>query len=127
MNELMKLTLAVLLFFLGTAAFASQENPSGKLKELETDRPDKTESTVTVDKGHAQLEVEIASFTHSKSRADLVSIGSFEIKYGVSDHVDLQILFDPYVKELNGGAVVPRSLGFRDTTIRLKWNLSGDK
>jgi hypothetical protein len=38
--------------------------PDNLLRELATDRPDKTESPTTVDAGHFQFEMDFATFTH---------------------------------------------------------------
>src|SRR3954468_22957179 len=48
--------------------------PADQLRDLEPDRPDKTESPYTVDPGHLQVEMDLAAYTrdrHNPERADV--------------------------------------------------------
>ena len=100
------------------------------LRELETDRPDATESPVTVDKGHFQLESSFFSFSRDDSagvRMETWGVAESNIKYGVSDVIDLQFVFTPYVKEtVTTGGTKTSVEDFSDITIRLKYNLWGN-
>jgi hypothetical protein len=42
--------------------------PDALLREMATDRPDKTESAYTVDAGHFQVEMDLLSYTYDRSR-----------------------------------------------------------
>lgn len=109
-------------FFL-IAAFPFIANAS----QIDTDRPSRTDNQVTVPKGLSQLEFEVASYTHSRARADQLSIGAFEARLGLSDRSDLQVQFAPFVSERPGGGKSPATTdGIGDTTVRLKLNLLGD-
>src|SRR5262245_3960312 len=43
--------------------------PSKYLREMITDRPDKTEGPYTVDAGHFQFEMDLVSYTHDEERS----------------------------------------------------------
>ena len=89
------------------------------LRELSTDRPDVTESPYTVDKGHFQMELEMASATIDGS---MESYGFLEanLKYGVAANTDIQFVIPFFEHEAAG------SEGFGDIQIRLKHNLWGN-
>jgi hypothetical protein len=96
------------------------------MREMETDRPDTTESPFTVDAGHFQAEFSFLDFTHDRTDGvttdTLVALPS-TLKVGLLNNVDLQLVLDPYVNERTGGV---RRDGFGDTTVRLKVNLLGN-
>ncbi len=103
----------------------------GTLRDFNTDRPDTTESPFTVDRGHFQLELSLAEWT--RDRADGVTTDSWSVlplnlRYGFSDHAELDLMVDPYDRSSTSGAGLPRSTakGFGGTTVRVKWNLWGD-
>ena len=54
--------------------------PTGLMRELSTDRPDKTESPYTVDAGHLQIEVDLLSWmnygvlSHSRKIDDVLRV-----------------------------------------------------
>lgn len=100
------------------------------MRELETDRPDATESPVTVDRGHFQLESSFFSFSRDDSggiRTETWGVGESNIKYGLTDAMDLQLIFTPYVKEtVTAGGSKTRVEDFSDLTIRLKHNVWGN-
>ncbi len=101
------------------------------LRDLETDRPDATESPVTVDKGHFQLESSFFSFNRDDvggMRTETWGVAESNIKYGLSDVMDLQLVFTPYVRETvrTAGGAKSTVEDFSDLTIRLKYNLWGN-
>ena len=97
------------------------------IRELETDRPDATESPVTVDRGHFQLESAFFSYSRDDAggiRREAWGVAESNIKYGLSDRMDLQLVFVPYVREtvtMGGGKTTVED--FSDLTIRLKYNM----
>ncbi len=104
---------------------------AGTLRELETDRPDATESPVTVDRGHFQLESSFFSFSRDDvggMRTETWGVAESNIKYGLSDVMDLQLIFTPYVRETvrTAGGAKTTLEDFSDLTIRLKYNLWGN-
>src|SRR4026209_2035948 len=76
-------------------------NPTPKelMREMSTDRPDKTESPYTVDAGHFQVEMDLFGYTRdhdtaagADSRTETFSVGPVNLKGGLFNNVDLQIL-----------------------------------
>jgi hypothetical protein len=109
--------------------------PVEQMRELSTDRPDKTESPYTVDAGHVQVEMDLAAFTydrHNSDRADTRveswSFGTVNLKFGLLNNVDLQVVLEPWsvsrTVERPGGRM--RADGFGDITLRTKFNLWGN-
>ncbi len=90
------------------------------MRVLSTDRPDTTESAYTVDKGRYQWEVEMASFTRDGGEWTEYTLGEWNMKYGLTDRADLQLVL-PLHTHMRGG-----DEGYGDTQIRLKYNLWGN-
>jgi len=97
--------------------------PLDRLRPLSPDRPDATESPVTVDAGHLQFEVSLADWSRDRGRERLVGLQT-NAKVGLSERTDLQVLLDPFVVEDGPGG--GRLRGGGDVTTRLKWNLWGN-
>lgn len=95
-------------------------------REMSTDRPDATESPITVDAGHIQLEMSVVEFATERSgtRVDSWSIAPVNFKVGVLNNVDVQFLFDPFLIERERGQ--PELSGVGDLTVRAKVNLIGN-
>lgn len=110
--------------------------PTDLLRDLSTDRPDQTESPHTVDAGHWQIELDLVNYTrdHDKSGGgDVVtkdlSLAPLNLKLGLLNNVDLQLMIDPYVRSTVEDRVVGTSSkvsGFGDITTRLKVNFWGN-
>ena len=105
--------------------------PRGLMREMETDRPDVTESPRTVDAGHVQVELSFLAYTHERegaAHADALSILPANIKVGLTNDVDLQLVLDPYgrVRGRAADGASERRSGFGDTQLRLKINLWGN-
>ena len=73
------------------------------MREMNTDRPDKTESPFTVDAGHLQIEADILNYTydrynpaHTDTRIETVSIAPMNLKVGLRNDVDLQLVLETY-------------------------------
>src|SRR6266487_4848514 len=69
--------------------------PRELMREMNTDRPDKTESPFTVDAGHFQIEADILNYSydrhnpaHTDTRVETVSIAPVNLKLGVRNDVD---------------------------------------
>ena len=106
--------------------------PDALLREFATDRPDKTESAYTVDAGHFQVEMDQVSYTHDRSKHETtkaLAIASSNLKVGVLNNVDLQIVIESYnvvrTEDRDTGAK-SRLSGFGDVTLRSKINLWGN-
>jgi hypothetical protein len=108
--------------------------PQAQLRELETDRPDQTESPITVDAGHFQIEADLVSYLYTDQdglkREDL-SGPVLNLKAGLLDNVDLQLVLSPYNRSrVTDGTTAPEQTetfsGFGDTQVRLKVNFWGN-
>ena len=110
--------------------------PADQMRELSTDRPDKTESPYTVDAGHFQFESDLVSYTHDRdtsgggdTRTDAWSFAALNVKAGLLPNTDLQIVIEPHNRvrtEDRVAATVARQRGFGDVTVRLKQNFWGN-
>lgn len=100
------------------------------LRELEADRPDATESPRTVDAGYFQIEMSLLGYSRDRVGSDKFESWSWaetNIKYGLNDSMDLQLIFTPYVRERSKlGGVSEELHGYSDVTLRLKYNLWGN-
>ncbi|MBL9219389.1 MAG: transporter [Opitutaceae bacterium] len=113
-------------------------NPTPKqlMRKLSTDRPDQTESAYTVDAGHFQIELDFLKYTFDRDksgggnvRISELAVAPFNLKVGLLNQVDLQFIFDPYLKSRVEDRVANRSSkasGFGDLTTRLKFNFWGN-
>ncbi|MEY2550330.1 MAG: hypothetical protein QOG12_474, partial [Verrucomicrobiota bacterium] len=71
--------------------------PDALLRDLTTDRPDKTESPITVDAGHFQLEMDFATYTFDRTKHETTkawAVAPTNFKVGVSNNVDLQLIVE---------------------------------
>jgi hypothetical protein len=107
--------------------------PDALLRELTTDRPDKTESPITVDAGHFQLEMDFATYTLDRTSHEITkawAIAPANFKVGVLNNVDLQLIIEPYnteeTKDRDTGRT-RRVSGFGDVTLRCKTNFWGNE
>ena len=110
--------------------------PREHMREMSTDRPDKTESAYTVDAGHYQIEMDVFSYAVDRynavpgeQRNEALAIAPMNIKAGLLNNVDLQIVVQPYIslREKNVAArEVDERRGFGDVIPRLKVNLWGN-
>ncbi len=100
------------------------------IRVLAADRPDSTESPVTVDKGMWQIEASVLDYARNNSggiKTETWTWAETNLKYGVSDNVDFQIIFSPYIFERSKTAgVVTDEEDASDVTLRIKWNLWGN-
>lgn len=110
--------------------------PAEYLRELSTDRPDQTESPYTVDAGHFQYELDFVNYTRDRDtsgggdvRTKDLSIAPMNLKVGLTNRMDLQLMIDPYVRSKVEDRVAHTSetlSGFGDVTTRLKFNFWGN-
>lgn len=110
--------------------------PATQLRELTTDRPDLTESPITVDAGWWQLESDLVTYTsdHDKSgggdvQASAVGLATINLKVGLTNNIDLQTVLEPYTRvrahdKISGTRATVS--GFGDITSRLKINFWGN-
>ena len=97
---------AALLLCTGTAAAAADEQP------ICADRPGKATSACTVPAGHWQVETGLADWTLDRSggeRDTSLVLGETTIKYGLTDHSDIELDVTPWQRATSRGP------GFRDS------------
>ncbi|MDB5458564.1 MAG: hypothetical protein JWO72_305 [Caulobacteraceae bacterium] len=112
--------MAALILPLGLAAAAPARADDGP-KAICADRPTKGTSPCTVDPGHWQVEIDAADLTHDRSGGVTTDTGVFagaNLKYGVSDRLDLELnLPGLLTREVSGAG---RASGLGDTVARAK-------
>lgn len=96
--------------------------PRDLWRDLSADRPDFTESPYTVDAGAIQLEMSFFDYAKNGS-ADVWTVAPFNLKVGVLNDLDLQFVFDPWVREDDG---MRSRDGVGDLEVRAKFNLWGN-
>ena len=137
---------AALLTALATAAVADEPAPDKSrytlfdptprelMREMSTDRPDKTESAHTVDAGHFQVEMDLVAYTRDRHTTDHIDVDSFAVapmnlKLGLTNRMDAQIVLETWnwvrTEDRDTGDVTHQR-GFGDVTLRLKTNLWGN-
>ena len=134
MRTLTKKTLQLpfigVLSLLATQALASDKSgynlfnpvPADQMRELATDRPDRTESAYSVDPGHFQFEADLINRSASGEASETL-LGGINAKAGLTDSIDVQLVLEPFVTTAVGEV---SESGIGDTTLRLKWNLFGN-
>ena len=110
--------------------------PASSLRELSTDRPDKTESPYTVDAGHFQIELDLLNYSYDRDSVDRAdrtvenfAIAPVNFKVGLLNNMDLQIIVETYnIERTRARSARTREeiSGFGDVTVRWKTNLWGN-
>ena len=146
MNHIKSLiiTFALALPLLASAAGTVEEKaqyhlfnpvPKEKMRDFVTDRPDRTESPISVDAGHFQIETDLVVMTSNTETAggqEVKTTGTSwmlsNVKFGLTRDIDFQVVIAPVnsVKAEVNGTEVANTSGFGDTTLRLKVNLMGN-
>jgi hypothetical protein len=116
-------------FFATAVLFIVSSGTNAELRPLSTDRPDTTESPYSVDKGHYQIEMEPLSWSRNDDNGEKTTTinGSYNLKFGIADNMDLQLVLSPYNYEktkANGDEDSNNGIG--NTDIRWKINLWGN-
>jgi hypothetical protein len=101
------------------------------VRELSTDRPDTTESPYTVEASRWQVETEIVRASRDSEdgvRISTLALGATNLKYGLTDSADVQLVLEPYsrVRVTAPGGARTTIDGVGDTTVRLKLNFAGN-
>lgn len=110
--------------------------PGALMRELNADRPDKTDCPFTVDAGHYQLEMDFANLTCNRPNAERGNVRStsaefapMNVKVGLLNDLDFQLVFTPYRWERTvdrDAGTTARNAGFDGITPRFKLNLMGN-
>jgi len=106
--------------------------PKGQMRDMETDRPDVTESPFTVDAGHFQYETDLIRTKRERSdhtETNTLLVNQANLKIGITGSTAIQIGFQSYgrqkEKDLASGERTFTS-GIGDVTFRVKQNLLGN-
>ena len=101
--------------------------PRDLRRPLVGDRPDATESPYTVDAGAFQIEASFAELgieTEQGDTATALSVAPINLRVGVTNDIDLHLLFTPWERTDQPGTDTVS--GFGDFCIRAKFNLWGN-
>lgn len=78
--------------------------PASQLRDMETDRPNVTNSPHTIDPGWVQLEAGLVEYSYNrdryhgaKARNEAWTIGQMNVRVGILDNLELNALINPYV------------------------------
>lgn len=106
--------------------------PRTQMRDMETDRPDVTESPYTVDAGHFQLETDLVRTTREISElkeTHTLLINQMNLKIGLTNSTAVQIGFQTYgrqsEREFHSDSKII-SDGHGDFTFRIKQNIIGN-
>lgn len=106
--------------------------PRERMREMETDRPDVTESPFTVDAGHYQYETDLLGLYKESSELKIsktLIINQGNLKIGLTGSTALQIGFETYgfqkEKEVATGTIESKN-GIGNLNIRIKQNITGN-
>ncbi len=110
--------------------------PRELMREISTDRPDKTESAYTVDAGHFQMEADVVNYSydaHNMARdhtiTESLAIAPFNLKVGLRNNWDVQLVVPTYnavrIRDRQTGRRATER-GFGDFILRSKFNLWGN-
>ncbi len=106
--------------------------PKSQMRDMETDRPDVTESPYTVDAGHIQYEADVLRLTREESdvtKTKTLLFNQANIKIGITGSTSVQIGFQSYglqeETEKSSGDI-SKTNGFGDIMLRLKQNITGN-
>ncbi|MFO1501816.1 MAG: transporter [Verrucomicrobiota bacterium] len=112
--------------------------PRELMRELTTDRPDKTESAYSLDAGHFQVEMDLVTYGRDRYNTDrrdvgveAWSVGPVNLKLGLLNNLDAQLVIEAYnwirVEDRSRQPIsTDRRSGFGDMTLRAKINLLGN-
>jgi hypothetical protein len=105
--------------------------PKNLMRDLETDRPDATESPITLDAGHFQCETDL--FKTERSNFDGIKTttnfyNAANIKTGITNSLDLQIIAESFTTTtiISNPGGTAKQTGFGMLTVRAKQNLWGN-
>lgn len=143
MNNAYHFCIAILLFLSAPSICNGQQKknnhfsifnpvPNELMRDMETDRPDVTESAITVDAGHFQLETDFVKWVKEQSeekQTHTLLINQMNLKIGITANTAIQLGYQTYgiekKKEIDSG-IKEISQGHGDLTFRIKQNLIGN-
>lgn len=141
-------------FALGVAALAAQANaeerpepdksaytlgrpvPNASLRDMDSDRPNKTDTPHTIDAGHMQVETGLVNFVRERDRShgadiltEILGIGQINVRVGVTNNLELNAFVNAYVDQRVKDRLTnesARQRGFGDLVIGGKLNVWGN-
>jgi len=106
--------------------------PKAELREMETERPDVTESPITLDAGHFQYESDLFRLEREPgedAQTNTYLFNQANLKLGLTHSTAVQLVVQSFVyqreKSIDDGTIA-RSHGFGDLTLRIKQNFLGN-
>ena len=104
--------------------------PDNDLRDMDTDRPNHTDTPHTVDAGHIQVELGLADFTRqwSGDPGDFTgfSTGQFNIRLGLTNTIEFNAALDAFDWQHASQQKPANASGIGDVTVGGKINLWGD-
>jgi hypothetical protein len=110
--------------------------PSDQMRDMDTDRPNKTNTPHTIDAGHLQLETGLFDdvyyrdrYQGANSRQDALGLGQFNFRVGILNNLELNAVVNAYDFQRNTDYIANQSIrqnGFGDTLIGGKLNFWGN-
>lgn len=106
--------------------------PREAMREMATDRPDMTESPLSVEPGHVQVEFDTVAYESSRTattHTHETRAATVNTRLGIGMRTDLQLVVVPLVHRVTttANSAQTEEVGFGDTTLRLKINLRGNE
>jgi hypothetical protein len=158
-KTLCKATITVAALFLGseTVAFGNGPTPSttattqptdkaqytpfnptppDRMRDMDMDRPDKTNTPHTIDAGHLQIETGLFDYVYDRdryqganSRTDALNLGQFNFRLGILNSLELNAVVNAYDFYSTTDYLADQSIhqnGLGDTVVGGKLNLWGN-
>jgi hypothetical protein len=106
--------------------------PGHLLRDMTTDRPDTTETPLSVDAGHVQVESTVFGFSRPRRDsqgmiADAYEVATTNVRIGLTHNVEAGFVWQPYgVVRNHGGPGSTREAGIGGLELRGKINLWGN-
>jgi hypothetical protein len=112
--------------------------PDDQMRDMNTERPSRSDGAITLDAGHFQIETSAFSYTHNrdctggeciKTKEDSVG-GGTTLRIGLTQQSEFQVIADMYDDVTTSDKATgtrQNSQGFGDTLLRYKYNFWGNK
>lgn len=107
--------------------------PRAQMRPLATERPGATDSALTVDPGHLQVESDVGAWSRAVDDVGVQTtwhLGTTNVRVGLLRRVDAQVIVQPLAVRTAPTPNADRStvaVGVGDVMLRLKANLLGDR
>jgi hypothetical protein len=110
--------------------------PADQLRDMDSDRPNKTDTPHTIDAGHVQAEMGLVDYVYDRqrsggvdTRSDAFGLGLVNLRLGLLDDLEINALISPYEREQDEDYRTrqsSRAEGDGDLVVGGKLNLWGD-